>query len=121
MPVVMLASPDRLTFEEALVVTDVEIGLRAVLGDEHLAVLERVHRAGIDIEVWVELLHETLSLRATRRLPRLEAVRPLPSEEATPPVTKRCLVSVRGIPRASSLRRGALSTVNPPESFQKPL
>ena len=26
------------------------------------------------------------------RLPRLEAVRPLPSEEATPPVTKMCLV-----------------------------
>ena len=36
---------------------------------------------------------ETLSPRATRRLPRLEAVSPLPSEEATPPVTKRCLVS----------------------------
>jgi hypothetical protein len=30
--------------------------------------------------------------RATRRLPRLEAVSPLPSEEATPPVTKMCLV-----------------------------
>src|SRR3712207_4903309 len=36
---------------------------------------------------------ETLSPRATSRLPRLEAVRPLPSEEATPPVTNRCLVS----------------------------
>src|SRR3712207_420553 len=36
---------------------------------------------------------ETLRPRATSRLPRLEAVRPLPSEEATPPVTKRCLVS----------------------------
>ena len=43
--------------EEALVVADVEVGLGAVLGDEHLAVLERVHRAGVDVEVGVELLH----------------------------------------------------------------
>src|SRR6218665_2250117 len=31
--------------------------------------------------------------RAVRRLPRLAAVRPLPSEETTPPVTKMCLVT----------------------------
>ena len=43
--------------QEALVVADVEVGLRAVLGDEDLAVLERVHRAGVDIEVGIELLH----------------------------------------------------------------
>src|SRR5437899_342896 len=36
--------------------TDVEIGLGAVLGDEHLAVLERAHRAGIDVEIRIELL-----------------------------------------------------------------
>src|SRR3954462_12870385 len=30
--------------------------------------------------------------RDLSRLPRLEAVSPLPSEEATPPVTKTCLV-----------------------------
>ena len=36
---------------------DVEVGLGAVLGDEHLAVLERVHRARVDVEVRVELLH----------------------------------------------------------------
>ena len=36
---------------------DVEVGLGAVVGDEHLAVLERVHRAGVDVEVRVELLH----------------------------------------------------------------
>jgi hypothetical protein len=41
---------------EALVVADVEIGLGAVLRDEHLAVLERAHRARIDVEVRVELL-----------------------------------------------------------------
>ena len=43
--------------EEALVVTDVEVGLGAVLGDEDLAVLERVHRPGVDVEVGVQLLH----------------------------------------------------------------
>ena len=43
--------------EEALVVADVEVGLGAVVGDEDLAVLERVHRAGVDVEVGVELLH----------------------------------------------------------------
>ena len=43
--------------EEPLVVADVEVGLGAVLGDEHLAVLERVHGARVDVEVGVELLH----------------------------------------------------------------
>jgi len=43
--------------EEALVVTDVEIGLGAVVGDEDLSVLEGVHRARVDIEIGIELLH----------------------------------------------------------------
>src|ERR1700756_2018831 len=33
---------------------------------------------------------------AVSNWPRLDAVRPLPSEETTPPVTKRCLVAVCG-------------------------
>ena len=49
--------PDQVGVEEALVVPDVEVGLGAVLGDEDLAVLERVHRPGIDVEVRVQLLH----------------------------------------------------------------
>ena len=49
--------PDEVGVEEALVVPDVQVGLRAVLGDEDLAVLERVHRAGVDVQVRVELLH----------------------------------------------------------------
>ncbi|GAB3149296.1 hypothetical protein GCM10027258_45530 [Amycolatopsis stemonae] len=36
---------------------DVEVGLGAVVGDEHLTVLERVHRPGVDVEVRIELLH----------------------------------------------------------------
>ena len=43
--------------EETLVVADVEVGLGAVIGDEDLAVLERVHRARVDVEIGVELLH----------------------------------------------------------------
>ena len=43
--------------DEALVVAEVEVGLAAVVGDEHLAVLEGVHGAGVDVDVRVELLH----------------------------------------------------------------
>ena len=49
--------PAQVGVEEALVVPDVEVGLGAVVGDEDLAVLERVHRARVDVEVRVELLH----------------------------------------------------------------
>jgi hypothetical protein len=40
---------------EALVVAEVEVGLGAVLGDVHLAVLERVHRPRVDVQVRIEL------------------------------------------------------------------
>ena len=58
---------------EALVVAEVEIGLGAVVGDEHLAVLGRRHRAGIDVEVGVEFPQPDLvatRLQAQRRAPR---------------------------------------------------
>ena len=42
--------------DEALVVAEVEVGLGAVLGHEHLAVLERAHRPRVDVDVGVELL-----------------------------------------------------------------
>ena len=34
---------------------EVEVGLGAVVGDEHLAVLIRAHGAGIDVEIRIEL------------------------------------------------------------------
>ena len=40
---------------EALVMAEIEIGLGAVVGDEHLAVLIGRHGAGIDVEIGVEL------------------------------------------------------------------
>ena len=42
---------------ESLVVTEIEVRLGAVVGDVHLAVLIRAHRARIDVDVRVELLH----------------------------------------------------------------
>ena len=56
--------------EEPLVVPDVEVGLGAVVGDEHLAVLERVHRPGIDVEVRVQLLHRHPQAAGRSRRPR---------------------------------------------------
>ena len=38
----------------------IAVGLGTVLGDEHLTVLERIHRARIDVEVGVQLLHRDL-------------------------------------------------------------
>ena len=43
--------------DEALVMAKVEIGLVAILGNKDLAVLERAHGTGVDVEVRVGLLH----------------------------------------------------------------
>ena len=42
---------------ETLIMTKIQIGLRAVLRDEHFAVLDGIHRAGIDIDIGVKFLH----------------------------------------------------------------
>jgi len=41
--------------DEALVVTEVEVALRAILGDEDLAVLIGRHRSRVDVEVGIHL------------------------------------------------------------------
>ena len=43
------------TSGETLVVAEVEIGLGAVVGHEHFAVLVRRHRSGVEIEIGIEL------------------------------------------------------------------
>ena len=43
--------------DEALVVTEVKIGFRAVIGNEYLAVLKRRHRAWIDVDIRIQLHH----------------------------------------------------------------
>jgi hypothetical protein len=42
---------------EALVMAEVQVGLGAVGGDEHFAVLERAHGAWIDVDVRIQLHH----------------------------------------------------------------
>ena len=44
--------------DEPLVVAEVEVGLATVVGDEDLAVLERVHGSRIDVDVRVQLLDQ---------------------------------------------------------------
>ena len=60
------------TAGEPLVMAEIEIGLGAVVGDEDLAVLGRTHRAGIDVEIGIELaqphgIAARLQQRAERR------------------------------------------------------
>jgi hypothetical protein len=45
----------RRTPGEPLIVTEIEVGLSAVVGNKHLAVLIGAHGPGIDIEIGVEL------------------------------------------------------------------
>jgi len=40
---------------ETLVVTEVEIGLGTIIGDENLAMLIGLHRTGVDVQIRVEL------------------------------------------------------------------
>src|SRR5262252_2662608 len=58
---------------EALVMAEVEVGLRAVIGDEYLAVLVGRHRPGIDVEIGVELAQPYLE--AARLQQRAERCR----------------------------------------------
>ena len=78
----------RVRVGEALVVAEVEVGLRAVLGHEDLAVLVRRHRARVDVDVRIELLQADRQAARPSRRPIDAAAMPFPSEETTPPVTK---------------------------------
>ena len=78
--------------EEPLVVADVQVGLGAVVGDEDLTVLERVHRARVDVEVRVQLLHVHAQAAHLEQAAQAAGGQALAQTEATPPVTKRCLV-----------------------------
>ena len=63
--------------EEPLVVSDVQIGLGAVLGDEHLTVLERVHGARVHVEIRVELLHRHPQSATAQQHPERRCCQPL--------------------------------------------
>ena len=46
--------------DETLVMTEIEVGLRTIIRDENLTMLNRVHRTRIDVDVRIELLHGNL-------------------------------------------------------------
>ena len=52
-----IAAGGEVAVKEALVMPQVQVGFRAVFGDEDLAVLEGVHGARIHVEIRIELLH----------------------------------------------------------------
>ncbi len=83
--------------DEPLVVTQVQVGLGAVMGDEHLAVLEGAHGAGIHVDVGIQLEHGDLQPSRFQNAPREAEAMPFPKEETTPPVTK--IKRVMKIPR----------------------
>ena len=89
--------------EEALVVADVEVGLGAVVGDEHLAVLERVHRPGVDVEVGVELLHRHPQTACAQQVSEAGGGEALAERGGDAPGHEDLF---RLAPRASTLRHG---------------
>ena len=54
-PVVILWEAVELDIEEPLVIAEVKVDLAPVLEDEYFAVLGRVHGAGIDVQVRIDL------------------------------------------------------------------
>ena len=43
--------------DEALIVSQVQVGFRAVVGHKHLAVLIGIHSSGVDVDIGVKLLN----------------------------------------------------------------
>mgnify|MGYP004634877261 CR=1 FL=1 len=43
--------------DETLVMSQIQIGLGAVIGDKYFTVLNGVHRTGVDVDIRVKLLH----------------------------------------------------------------
>ena len=66
----------------------VQVRLGAVIQHIDFSVLIRVHGAGIDIEIRIKFLESDLESRFSSSVARAAAVRPLPKELTTPPVTK---------------------------------
>ena len=62
--------PGQRLVDEPLVVAQVEVGLSPIVGHEDLAVLERTHRSGIDVQVRIELLHRYLESTGLEKPPK---------------------------------------------------
>ena len=47
----------QILIDETLIMSQIQIGLRTIFCDEYLAMLDRVHGAGINIDIRIEFLH----------------------------------------------------------------
>lgn len=74
--------------DKAFVVPEIEIGLRAVVRDEHLAVLIRAHCARVHIDVRVELPHRDLSAVRLQKTSKRHRRDTFPRAGDDAPVTK---------------------------------
>ena len=90
--------------DEALVVADVEIGLGAVFGDEDLAVLERAHRARVDVQVRIELLHLNLQPARLQQPAERSCRDPLPERRDDAAGDEDVLGAHKGLSRPSKPR-----------------
>ena len=88
-PVVRLR---KLRIGEALVMPEIEIGFRAVVGHKDLAMLKGRHRSRIDVDIRIELHHLHLHPARLEQAADQLAASPFPKLETTPPVTKIYLV-----------------------------
>ena len=63
--------------DEALIMAQIQVGLGAVVGDEHLAVLQGAHGAGVNIDVGVQFLRgdlQTAGFEQTAKACRRDAL-----------------------------------------------
>ena len=81
--------------DETLIVAEVEVSFRAVVGDINLAVLERAHRAGVHVDIRVQLLRSNLEAAAFEQAAERRGRDALTQTETTPPVTKMYFVITR--------------------------
>src|SRR5262249_23869624 len=110
--------PREVLVHEALVVADVEVGLGAVLCDEDLAVLERTHRARIDVDVRVELLHLHLEAAGLEQPPERGGDDALPERRDNAAgdehVLRRPRAQSARLPSASKARSPGVRSINSP-------
>src|SRR5665213_1040891 len=70
--------------DEALVMPEIQVGLGAILGDEDLAVLVRVHGPGVDVDVRIELLDRNRDAPTLQQPPQRGGRDPLPQRTDDP-------------------------------------
>src|SRR5207249_790135 len=116
--------PRQVLVDEALVVTDVEVGLGAVFGHEHLAVLEGAHRPRVDVQVRIELLRLHLQAARLQQPAERRGDDPLPQRRHDSPGDEdvlrlpRCAHARR--PSRSSCARPGVRSINAPSDVRSP-